>query len=50
MWTEDDLAEMDWEKEQAYKYYQKLFKEYAIADLSQVLSLRLPFIASGACD
>lgn len=32
---------MDWEKQQAHKYYQKLFKEYAIADLSQYESKRI---------
>jgi hypothetical protein len=31
VWTDDDLAEMDWEKEQAHKYYEKLFKEYVFS-------------------
>ena len=32
VWTDDDLAEMDWEKEQAHKYYEKLFKEYVCSN------------------
>ncbi|GCC25999.1 hypothetical protein chiPu_0004413 [Chiloscyllium punctatum] len=35
LWTEDDEADMTWEKKLAKKYYDKLFKEYCIADLSR---------------
>ncbi|XP_054060909.1 protein FRA10AC1 isoform X2 [Rissa tridactyla] len=35
LWNEDDEAEMNWEKRLAKKYYDKLFKEYCIADLSR---------------
>ncbi|XP_067833156.1 protein FRA10AC1 [Heptranchias perlo] len=35
LWTEDDEADMTWEKTLAKKYYDKLFKEYCIADLSR---------------
>ncbi|XP_043568401.1 protein FRA10AC1 [Chiloscyllium plagiosum] len=35
LWTEDDEADLTWEKKLAKKYYDKLFKEYCIADLSR---------------
>ncbi|XP_048407244.2 protein FRA10AC1 [Stegostoma tigrinum] len=35
LWREDDEADMTWEKMLAKKYYDKLFKEYCIADLSR---------------
>ncbi|XP_078422135.1 protein FRA10AC1 isoform X1 [Cetorhinus maximus] len=35
LWTEDDETDMTWEKTLAKKYYDKLFKEYCIADLSR---------------
>ncbi|NXF99388.1 F10C1 protein, partial [Sakesphorus luctuosus] len=35
LWREEDEADMNWEKRLAKKYYDKLFKEYCIADLSR---------------
>ncbi|XP_048194632.1 protein FRA10AC1 isoform X2 [Perognathus longimembris pacificus] len=35
LWNEEDEMEMTWEKRLAKKYYDKLFKEYCIADLSR---------------
>ncbi|XP_077311315.1 protein FRA10AC1 homolog isoform X1 [Lithobates pipiens] len=35
LWQEEDEEEMTWEKRLARKYYDKLFKEYCIADLSR---------------
>ncbi|NXD75530.1 F10C1 protein, partial [Halcyon senegalensis] len=35
LWYEDDETDMNWEKRLAKKYYDKLFKEYCIADLSR---------------
>ncbi|XP_068161020.1 protein FRA10AC1 [Antennarius striatus] len=35
LWREEDEEEMTWEKDLARKYYDKLFKEYCIADLSK---------------
>ncbi|XP_064370113.1 protein FRA10AC1 [Dromaius novaehollandiae] len=35
LWKEDDEVDMNWEKRLAKKYYDKLFKEYCIADLSR---------------
>uniref|UniRef100_A0A8C6WJ22 FRA10A associated CGG repeat 1 n=1 Tax=Neogobius melanostomus TaxID=47308 RepID=A0A8C6WJ22_9GOBI len=35
LWREEDEDDMTWEKELAKKYYDKLFKEYCIADLSR---------------
>ncbi|KAM5140730.1 protein FRA10AC1 [Mantella aurantiaca] len=35
LWQEDDEEEMTWEKTLAKKYYDKLFKEYCLADLSR---------------
>ncbi|CAJ1081046.1 protein FRA10AC1 isoform X2 [Xyrichtys novacula] len=35
LWREEDEDNMTWEKELAKKYYDKLFKEYCIADLSR---------------
>ncbi|OPJ84404.1 protein FRA10AC1 [Patagioenas fasciata monilis] len=35
LWNEDDEADMNWEKKLAKKYYDKLFKEYCIADLTR---------------
>lgn len=35
LWREEDEEGMTWEKELAKKYYDKLFKEYCIADLSR---------------
>ncbi|XP_021108723.1 protein FRA10AC1 isoform X4 [Heterocephalus glaber] len=35
LWNEEDETEMTWEKRLAKKYYDKLFKEYCIADLSR---------------
>ncbi|CAL8301487.1 unnamed protein product [Lota lota] len=35
LWRDEDEEEMTWEKELAKKYYDKLFKEYCIADLSK---------------
>lgn len=33
IWDEDDVAD-SWEKKLAKKYYEKLFKEYCICDLT----------------
>uniref|UniRef100_A0A8C4N784 FRA10A associated CGG repeat 1 n=2 Tax=Eptatretus burgeri TaxID=7764 RepID=A0A8C4N784_EPTBU len=35
LWSADDEKDMTWEKTLAKKYYDKLFKEYCIADLSR---------------
>ncbi|XP_041370671.1 protein FRA10AC1-like [Gigantopelta aegis] len=35
LWTEDDELEETWETKLAKKYYDKLFKEYCIADLGK---------------
>ncbi|KAM4636558.1 protein FRA10AC1 homolog [Discoglossus pictus] len=35
LWQEEDEEDMTWEKRLAKKYYDKLFKEYCIADLSR---------------
>ncbi|XP_007478851.1 protein FRA10AC1 isoform X1 [Monodelphis domestica] len=35
LWNEEDEMDMTWEKKLAKKYYDKLFKEYCIADLSR---------------
>lgn len=35
LWTEDDESDETWEKKLAKKYYDKLFKEYCITDLSR---------------
>ncbi|XP_026877671.1 protein FRA10AC1 [Electrophorus electricus] len=35
LWRNEDEEHMTWEKELAKKYYDKLFKEYCIADLSR---------------
>ncbi|XP_077933477.1 protein FRA10AC1 homolog isoform X3 [Halichoerus grypus] len=35
LWNEEDEMDMNWEKKLAKKYYDKLFKEYCIADLSR---------------
>ncbi|XP_061315142.1 protein FRA10AC1 isoform X2 [Pezoporus flaviventris] len=35
LWNEEDEADMNWEKRLAKKYYDKLFKEYCIADISR---------------
>ncbi|KAL6474740.1 hypothetical protein MHYP_G00157800 [Metynnis hypsauchen] len=35
LWNDEDEEDMTWEKELAKKYYDKLFKEYCIADLSR---------------
>nr|XP_055031290.1 protein FRA10AC1 [Misgurnus anguillicaudatus] len=35
LWRDEDEEEMTWEKELAKKYYDKLFKEYCISDLSK---------------
>ncbi|KAM6896993.1 protein FRA10AC1 [Xenentodon cancila] len=35
LWRDADEEDMTWEKELAKKYYNKLFKEYCIADLSR---------------
>ncbi|XP_036428064.1 protein FRA10AC1 [Colossoma macropomum] len=35
LWKDEDEEDMTWEKELAKKYYDKLFKEYCIADLSR---------------
>ncbi|XP_056152748.1 protein FRA10AC1 [Lampris incognitus] len=35
LWREEDEEDMTWEKELAKRYYDKLFKEYCIADLSR---------------
>ncbi|XP_077114718.1 protein FRA10AC1 [Ranitomeya variabilis] len=35
LWQEEDEEDMSWEKRIAKKYYDKLFKEYCIADLSR---------------
>ncbi|MRC57046.1 hypothetical protein GH877_30870, partial [Bacillus thuringiensis] len=34
LWEEDDDSDGSWEKNLAKKYYDKLFKEYCIVDLS----------------
>ncbi|XP_072883559.1 protein FRA10AC1 isoform X1 [Hemitrygon akajei] len=43
LWTEDDETDMNWEKALAKKYYDKLFKEYCIADLSQYKHNKIGF-------
>uniref|UniRef100_A0A670HSF5 FRA10A associated CGG repeat 1 n=1 Tax=Podarcis muralis TaxID=64176 RepID=A0A670HSF5_PODMU len=35
LWREEDEADMNWEKRLSKKYYDKLFKEYCIADLTK---------------
>ncbi|XP_043912601.1 protein FRA10AC1 homolog isoform X2 [Protopterus annectens] len=35
LWNEQDEEDLTWEKKLAKKYYDKLFKEYCIADLSR---------------
>ncbi|XP_029313013.1 LOW QUALITY PROTEIN: protein FRA10AC1 [Cottoperca gobio] len=35
LWKDEDEEDMTWEKELAKKYYDKLFKEYCIADLGR---------------
>ncbi|XP_061765575.1 protein FRA10AC1 isoform X1 [Nerophis ophidion] len=35
LWRDEDEEDMTWEKKLAKKYYDKLFKEYCIADLSR---------------
>ncbi|XP_031699778.1 protein FRA10AC1 [Anarrhichthys ocellatus] len=35
LWRDEDEEDMTWEKDLAKKYYDKLFKEYCIADLSR---------------
>ncbi|KAJ8406816.1 hypothetical protein AAFF_G00297320 [Aldrovandia affinis] len=35
LWRDEDEDDMTWEKELAKKYYDKLFKEYCVADLSR---------------
>ncbi|XP_045924877.1 protein FRA10AC1 isoform X2 [Micropterus dolomieu] len=35
LWRDEDEDDMTWEKDLAKKYYDKLFKEYCIADLSR---------------
>ncbi|XP_053306944.1 protein FRA10AC1 [Spea bombifrons] len=35
LWQEEDEEDLTWEKRLAKKYYDKLFKEYCIADLSR---------------
>lgn len=35
LWEEEDERDMTWEKRLAKKYYDKMFKEYCIADLSR---------------
>ncbi|XP_032889472.1 protein FRA10AC1 isoform X1 [Amblyraja radiata] len=43
LWTNDDEADMNWEKTLAKKYYDKLFREYCIADLSQYKHNKIGF-------
>ncbi|XP_078269015.1 protein FRA10AC1 [Rhinoraja longicauda] len=43
LWTDNDEADMNWEKTLAKKYYDKLFKEYCIADLSQYKHNKIGF-------
>eukprot|EP00069_Balaena_mysticetus_P013723 bmy_08234T0 len=35
LWNEEDEMDMNWEKRLAKKYYDKLFKEYCVADLTR---------------
>ncbi|XP_054838342.1 protein FRA10AC1 isoform X2 [Eublepharis macularius] len=35
LWREEDEVDMNWEKRLSKKYYDKLFKEYCIADLTK---------------
>ncbi|XP_013379279.1 protein FRA10AC1, partial [Lingula anatina] len=35
LWTEEDNPDDSWEKRMSKKYYDKLFKEYCISDLSR---------------
>nr|XP_033799424.1 protein FRA10AC1 isoform X2 [Geotrypetes seraphini] len=35
LWQEEDEVDMTWEQKLAKKYYDKLFKEYCVADLSR---------------
>uniref|UniRef100_A0A8B9IS60 FRA10A associated CGG repeat 1 n=1 Tax=Amazona collaria TaxID=241587 RepID=A0A8B9IS60_9PSIT len=43
LWNEEDEADMNWEKRLAKKYYDKLFKEYCIADLSRYKENKVHF-------
>ncbi|XP_014341353.1 protein FRA10AC1 [Latimeria chalumnae] len=43
LWTEEDEDEMTWEKRLARKYYDKLFKEYCIADLTRYKENKVGF-------
>lgn len=43
LWREEDEEDMTWEKELAKKYYDKLFKEYCIADLSRYKETKFGF-------
>lgn len=43
LWNEEDEVDMTWEKRLAKKYYDKLFKEYCIADLSRYKENKVNF-------
>lgn len=49
LWEDDDVADT-WEKQLAKKYYDKLFKEYCICDLSRYkenkVSLKLMIVSN----
>ncbi|KAG8523531.1 Protein FRA10AC1 [Galemys pyrenaicus] len=44
LWNEEDEMDMNWEKRLAKKYYDKLFKEYCIADLSRYKENKVFFL------
>ena len=35
LWTEAEMSDLTWEQKLAKKYYEKLFKEYCVCDLSR---------------
>ncbi|XP_039628131.1 protein FRA10AC1 isoform X1 [Polypterus senegalus] len=43
LWREEDEEDLTWEKQLAKKYYDKLFKEYCIADLSRYKENKIGF-------
>ncbi|KAJ8789318.1 hypothetical protein J1605_021845 [Eschrichtius robustus] len=47
LWNEEDEMDMNWEKRLAKKYYDKLFKEYCVADLTRYKENKL---SAGTCN
>jgi protein FRA10AC1 len=45
LWGDDDIPE-SWETKLAKKYYDKLFKEYCICDLSRYKENKVMFFSS----